>query len=199
MTGKGSGIISSVRPNDISLSQPIVIVWLIPALVAAIALIATRRSNRAKREQTLNVIRVLVVAYLGAAAFLTLWPFRPDVSVARVENGNWVPFQGMLGFLVSNSDLQNRIATRDVLANVLLFIPLGLLLPFAAVRWHPFVVTAVLLVLFAFGLEITQGLAISQRTFDIDDAISGFAGGLVGMLSAGVLWSLAGRRAAGRR
>jgi glycopeptide antibiotics resistance protein len=194
VTGKGSGIICSVRPNDLSLSQPIVIVWLIPALLATIGLIATRRSRRATREQTLNVVRVLAVAYLGAAAFLTLWPFHPDVSVARVESGNWVPFHGMLGFLVSDSDLQNRIATRDVLANVLLFVPLGLLLPFAAVRWHPFVVTALLLVVFAFGLEITQGVAIAARTFDIDDAISGFAGGVGGMLAAGVLWPIASHR-----
>jgi glycopeptide antibiotics resistance protein len=77
---------------------------------------------------------------------------------------------------------------------VLLFIPLGLLLPFAATRWHPFVVTAVLLAIFAFGLEITQGVAIAARTFDIDDAISGFAGGIGGMLVAGLLWPVGSHR-----
>jgi glycopeptide antibiotics resistance protein len=158
-------------------SRVLVLVWLFPAAVAVVALLVTRRSSNATRKRVVYTVQLLVLAYLVGAVLVTLWPLQIDVSLARMlQRGNWIPFKGTLGFLTSDNDLQVAIGRRDALANVALFMPLGVLVPLVVRRWSGIVILGVVVAAIAFGLELVQGLAIVGRTFDIDDAIVSGAG-----------------------
>jgi len=112
-----------------------------------------------------------------------------------VEDGNWTPFRGTIGFFLSDSPARHAVAVRDVLANVVLFAPFGLLLPFAFYAWRGLGVPALIIAFFAFGLEFAQGLSVADSTFDIDDDIAGFAGEVAALLVAAVLSPAAHRSA----
>ncbi len=81
-----------------------------------------------------------------------------------------------------------------MLANVVLFVPFGVLLPFATYQWHGIGWALAVLIFLAFAFEMTQGITIAERTFDIDDAIAGCAGAALGTVAAAVLRPLVRRR-----
>lgn len=181
--------------GGLQISRALIVVWLLPTFGALLLLIATRGSPPHTQARVLVAIRCLLLAYLCGAVVLTLWPLDIDVSVTRVEEGNWAPFDGSLGFLISDNTLQNEIGGRDVLANVVLFTPFGVLLPFAFYQWRGVIVAAMMIAFLAFGLEFAQGLAIAERTFDIDDAIAGFTGGTAALAVAALVRPFAVRYA----
>lgn len=180
-------------PVELQISQPLIVVWLLPAIGMLFALVATRSAPPHTQNTLLMALRLLLLAYLVGAVVLTLWPLDFEPSVRGVEEGNWEPFGGSIGFMISDIEARRQIGGRDVLANVVLFIPLGLLLPYAFYQWRGIVLCAFLIAFVAFGLELTQGISIAQRTFDIDDPISGLAGGLIGLLVAALVRPLAER------
>ena len=173
--------------GGLELSRPLAILWMLPAVGAILGLIAARGTDPRTHATVMTVLRCMLFGYLAGCVVLALWPLEFDVSVPRVEKGNWTPFDGTLGFLISENEVQHALGERDVLANVLLFVPLGLLLPFAFFQWRGIPLAIALLAFVAFALEFTQGLTIEQRTFDIDDAIAGFGGALAGTLIAAIV------------
>jgi glycopeptide antibiotics resistance protein len=181
-------------PVYLEISRPLIAVWLMPAVGMLLALIAMRNAPPRSHAKVVNAVRLMLLGYLVGAIVLTLWPLELDLSVVRVENGNWSPFNGTLGFLISDNELQNTLGGRDVLANIVLFTPFGLLLPYAFYQWRGVPVSALFIAFLAFGLELTQGLLIAERTFDIDDAIAGFVGGVVALAVASLLRPVAHRR-----
>ncbi len=163
--------------GGLTFTRPLAIIWLLPAAGAVIALVATRSARRALRQRVVYTAQLLVLAYALGCVLITLWPLQVDVSLERMlERGNWIPFEGTLGFLRSKNELQVRLGGRDALANIVLFMPLGVLVPLVVRRWFNVVVVGIVVASFAFGLELVQGLVIVGRTFDIDDAIVSFAG-----------------------
>lgn len=181
-------------PVVVEISRPLIIVWVMPAVGMLLALVTMRNAAPVAHGRVLLAVRLLIAGYLVGAIVLTLWPLDFDASVRQVEEGNWTPFGGSLGFLISDNSLQNEIGGRDVLANLVLFAPFGLLLPYAFYRWRGVAVPLMIVAFLAFGLEFTQGLSIAERTFDVDDAIAGFAGGLAGALVAAMVRPVALRR-----
>ena len=173
----------------VHLSRPLAFVWVLPAVAALIALAVVRNKRPSLRKEVLLAVRMLVAFYVVGIAVITLWPLHFDASVHRmVERGNLVPFHGSLGFLISHNSLRQQVGGRDVLANVVLYTPIGLLLPSAIGRGWPALIGALFVLgLLAFGLEILQGLAVSYRTFDVDDAIAGFAGATGAAIVGGIL------------
>jgi glycopeptide antibiotics resistance protein len=140
---------------------------------------------------------LLAVLYFVGILVITLWPLEFDVSLTRIQLGNWEPLQGTLGWMLDPvNDVQARFGAQDVIANIVLFAPLGFLLPFAIESKAGWIITIVGLATLSFGLELVQGLTIAQRTFDIDDALSGTLGaigGAIGALFAGPFVRPAGR------
>jgi len=78
--------------------------------------------------------------------------------------------------------LNNDYLRREILNNVLLFIPLGAILSQIRPVWS----TALLPVLISFGVEFLQ-FVTAHGLFEIDDIISNSLGGLIGF-AAGMLW-----------
>jgi glycopeptide antibiotics resistance protein len=170
------------------------LVWLTPAALMVLLLLATSRGRRSVRSQTRVLLGLFAVGYLVAAVAITLWPFQADLSPERiVEEGNWVPFQGTLRFLLSDDPLQVRLGTRDFLANVVLFFPLGLLFGLLTRRLLGLAFVLVAIAAVAFGLELVQGVTITGRTLDVDDAIAGAIGALAGTVAAAALRPLTSR------
>lgn len=172
---------------DVEISRALIVVWVLPAIGALLLLIATRSAAPRTQATVLQTVRFLLLAYVAGAVILTLWPLDFVVSVKGLEDGNWSPLGGSLGFVISDNPVKNEVGGPDVLANVVLFVPFGLLLPYAFYQWRGIAVPALILVFLAFGLEFTQGATIAERTFDIDDAIAGFGGGMAGLLVAALL------------
>jgi glycopeptide antibiotics resistance protein len=182
-------------PVPLEISRALIVAWLLPAAAMLVALIAVRDARPTTYAKTLTVLRWMLIAYLLGAIILTLWPLDFAFDLDRVDDGNWTPLKGSLGFLISDNSLQNELGGRDVLANVVLFTPFGLLLPFAFYSSRGILVSALIIALLAFGLEFTQGLLIAERTIDVDDAISGFVGGIVALALASLLRPIAHRKA----
>jgi glycopeptide antibiotics resistance protein len=177
-----------VLTTEIQLSRTLVAVWALPALGAIAVLFLGRAAGSAWWKRARGAVRLLAVFYLIGILVLTLWPLEFDVSLTRIQLGNWEPLQGTLGWMLDPAnDVQARFGTRDVIANVVLFAPLGLLLPFAIESKVSGILTVIALGALSFGLELVQGLAVAQRTFDIDDAISGSLGALLGVVGAVIL------------
>ena len=165
--------------TDVRFSRGLVLLWVAPALVALVAMLVTRRAHPESKRTIRRAVDVLVIAYACGVIAITLYPFRFDFEAGRIlERGNWLPFGGTLGFLTSDNSLQVEIGSRDFLANIALFAPVGLLLGARTRRLRDAVLVVILLAVMAFALEVVQGLTVSERTLDIDDAIAGSIGAL---------------------
>lgn len=170
----------------------LVVAWLFPVAAAVVALAAARR--RSTRRIVVLFVRLLIVAYVVGVVAITLWPFEFDLQTGRIlDRGNWTPFGGTLGFLVSDNSLKVRVASRDFLANVLLFAPLGVLVAIRQSRAGRVIVVIGSLVALAFALEVIQGLTVAERTLDIDDAIAGSVGATLAACAGAVVRPLAYR------
>ncbi|MEX2393476.1 MAG: VanZ family protein [Actinomycetota bacterium] len=177
--------------GGLRISGPLIAVWLFPAAVVLVSLIATRRVPPMTERKVMSLVRFALLGYVIAALILAWWPLEFVLEASQVEDGNWAPFGGSLGFLISSNELQQELGGRDVIANIVLFAPIGALMPFAVYQWRGLVVSLLILATLAFGVEVTQGFFIADRTFDIDDAISGFVGGAAGTLFAALAHPLA--------
>jgi glycopeptide antibiotics resistance protein len=164
------------------------VVWLLPAALAVVALVVAQRSRFIHAAGS-----ALFVLYLIAIGVIEFWPLQFDVSLRRLRHGNWMPFQGSIGMARSTHPLAQFVGGRDFLANILLFAPVGVLLPLVIGRRKraSIIVGLALLVVLAFALEFAQGIAVN-RTFDIDDPISASIGALAGVAVGLIVAALAG-------
>jgi glycopeptide antibiotics resistance protein len=174
--------------GGLHLDRGLVAVWMAPAVAALIASMLTVRSSRDTRRTLDRMTALLIAAYAVAVIAITLYPYSFNIQAGRIlERGNWAPFGGTLGFLISDNSLRVRIASRDFLANIALFAPIGLLLGSRTRRAREVLLVVVLLVLMAFALEVVQGLTVAERTLDIDDAIAGSLGAIGAAVAGAVL------------
>jgi glycopeptide antibiotics resistance protein len=161
----------------------LVAIWVAPALVALFVLLVARRARRQTKRTIHRATALLIAAYAIGVIAVTLYPFSFDIEPGRIlDRGNWVPFGGTLGFLLSNNSLRVEVASRDFLANIALFAPIGLLLGSRTRGLRDVVVVGLMLVAMAFALEVVQGLTVAERTLDIDDAIVGSLGALAAVI-----------------
>jgi glycopeptide antibiotics resistance protein len=174
--------------SNIGADRVLVAIWVAPAIIVVLIALASRRVRPAMRWKIDRAIGVLIAAYAIGVIAITLYPFSFDVEPGRIlDRGNWVPFGGTLGFLISDNSLRVQIASRDFLANIALFAPVGLLLGSRTRHGRDVVLAMALLVGMAFALEVVQGLTVAERTLDIDDAIAGSIGAVGAVLVGSVL------------
>ncbi len=136
--------------------------WLV-AIVAVLFLISVLIGR--KHNKTLFVLYILVILYL------TL--LNRNFGKRRISLNLFWSYQ----FLFSNDYFR-----REILNNILLFIPLGTVLSQIRPKWN----TALMPVLVSFGVEILQFIT-ARGLFELDDIISNSLGGLIGF-AAGMLW-----------
>src|SRR5687767_8373369 len=93
--------------------------WLAPAVVALVAFVAGQHSAPYKRRRIALADRVLVAVYLIAIAGVMLWPLELRISEEALRNGNWLPFNGALGFFFSGDPIRAYLGQLDVVAHLL--------------------------------------------------------------------------------
>lgn len=87
---------------------------------------------------------------------------------------NFVPFKEMFRY-----DITSSLFIKNVLGNIMLFIPLGLFISLY-IRNRNFIITVFLSFLISCSIEYVQ--SVIGRTVDIDDVILNTFGGLIGYI-----------------
>jgi glycopeptide antibiotics resistance protein len=146
-----------------------------------------------KTKRVVSAVMIVATAvYAGVLAImLFLLPSRDMVVVDPGMLAGWdwrravilVPFQTIGGFI---ADLGNAVnpgaranAARNLIGNLLLLVPLGLVLPYflrAMRRFLPYLLTVAVLIV---AIEVTQVVTMSG-TADIDDFLLNLAGAVAG-------------------
>jgi glycopeptide antibiotics resistance protein len=104
--------------------------------------------------------RLLLVAYLGFVGLVTLFP----TGLGQLD-ANLVPLAGILGAF---EDGGVAFGIWQLIGNLLLLAPVGVLLPAARPGMRPRAVVAVALAI-SVGIELAQWLLPTGRMADIDD------------------------------
>ena len=123
----------------------------------------------------------LLALWLLAGLFFTLAPAHP--LPGQVVDDNLIPFHTLRIYL---DNLGSWFWMRNLLGNLALLLPLGLLGPIAfpaLARWWR---VALLALLISSAIELTQ-LAVPDRSADIDDVIVNVTGALIGDLTLQML------------
>lgn len=154
-------MLSEIRAWEKSLSeQP----YILLAIIALLFLLSVRSSER------LN--RYLLVLYLLVIIYMTLFN-RPPLKVRRMSLELFSSYRYFL-----NNDYYQR----EILNNIFLFIPLGMILAQVRSRWS----TAGIPFLVSLAIELLQFIT-KRGLLETDDVISNSLGGFVGF-ATGMLW-----------
>ncbi len=126
------------------------------------------------KPQSRRLVIILFVIYLVLLSWTILWKLElPWVGEAALLPRPWklVPF-------VASGDAGASVP-REILANVLLFVPFGVYLGFVAPSWRWWKAGGVFLAA-SLILEVAQHL-LSTGSFDSTDVITNTVGGLAGL------------------
>jgi glycopeptide antibiotics resistance protein len=160
-------------------------VWVFPALALTCAVPwgVIRLVMRAPVRRA--AIEALFVGYMAAvlyAVFLPL-PLRPEDTRFVWASVNLVPARTVVGIIRDFPGL----VIQQLVGNVVMFLPLGFLLPLLSTRHRRFATTAAVGLSVSVGIELVQ-LALllilsSRRSVDVDDVILNVAGAGLGYLA----------------
>lgn len=140
------------------------------AVLAAVFLLLLPHWYRKGRQ---GAVGALFYLYLAGVVWVTILPvlslLPAPLHYAPME---WQPFRDLrLGY---------GGAARQLLLNVVMTVPFGLLYPM--VRKRRFFATALATLALSFAIELIQPLLPTARTADITDVICNTAGGVIGYL-----------------
>lgn len=173
----------SLTPWLIEAGQ-VLLVLAVPILVIGLGVVAwrSRRDPDGAVDRTVRDVAVaLALAVIVAATLLIRSPgLGPDVPVYV----KWLPFEDLFDALRGEGRL--RVTIIEMVSNIILFVPLGL-----ALRWqNPRLgvgQTALIAAAVSIGVEVTQGLVLTDRWPTTTDVIMNGLGGLIGAAIAGSL------------
>ena len=142
------------------------------------------KSNRKR------IIKILFIIYCITLFFiLFLYGARTGnqfnlkvFSKEHFEKINLIPFKTLLGFIdrINNSTINTSIVVQNVLANLLMFIPMGMALPVLFKdKFNKLWKILIFIICFIFIVEIIQFLTFCGSA-DIDDLILNTIGGIIG-------------------
>ena len=140
--------------------MPLISAYLLFALLLGGLVIFGVVRARVARPPSRTVVAVTLAAWLVALLFMTL---RPAGSIERI---NLVPDLGGAGF-----------SAFDTLANVAVFLPLGLVLAAAGYKALPAIGAGLGV---SFCIEVLQYVADAGRAADVNDLITNTAGAALG-------------------
>lgn len=173
----------SLTPWLIDAGQ-LLLILAVPIVVIGLGVVAwrLRRDPDGAVDRTVRDVAVaLALAVIVVATLLIRSPgLGPDVPV----HVKWLPFEDLFDALRGAGRL--RLTIIEMVSNVILFVPLGL-----ALRWqNPRLGLgriAMIAAAVSVGVELTQGLVLTDRWPSTTDVIMNGLGGLVGAAIAASL------------
>jgi glycopeptide antibiotics resistance protein len=167
------------------------------ALAAGIALVIglamrRRRSGRGFAEAWSTA--ALDVALLLTAAAIAILTLSPGLEGGRMVE--LIPFQDILRTLRQTSASDTQLWA--LVANVMLFVPLGVLVPLRFRRWDGLGRITVMCAAISTGIEVIQFVVGSHSTAT-DDVMLNTLGGALGYLATRAVRRILERRRAGGR
>lgn len=161
-------------------------VWTLPALalICAVPWGVIRLLMRAPVHRA--AMEALFVGYMGALLYVVFFlplPVRTEDTRFVSASVNLVPARTVVGII---RDFP-RLVIWQLLGNVVLFVPLGFLLPLLSTRYRRFAMTAAAGLSVSVGIELVQFALlltlISRRSVDVDDVILNVTGACLGYLA----------------
>lgn len=162
------------RYNATLLYIPAAVVWLI-------WLIYTVFFVQKKKTVSQIVLRSLTFAYIIMVLGVGLFPIQ-NYPLENPPGQNFIPFKTIVELVTT---LPAWIATKQIVGNMLMFLPFGLLMPFYFSR-HKFLKllgTSALFSILIESLQFTIGVLFvgsQYRVVDIDDVILNVVGAIIG-------------------
>lgn len=150
---------------------------------------------RRKRPPRRSLLVVAFTVYLGAVVAVTLFPIITNDPSIGVEGSfgmpySFVPFEGVMMMTAYSAGLDiSWILWENIAGNVIMFVPLGLMLPLVFPKLRRFGAVAGIVLGATVSIELSQlllglvtgyPLGFSYRVVDTTDVILNFAGGLIG-------------------
>lgn len=144
-----------------------------------------------KNKKTQIIIWFIFSVYLALLIKVILFKYPIDMIITilksdeipslstRLANSNFIPMKSISNFLFKSQNF--RISMRNILGNIIAFVPLGFLLPltFDKISKFRFIILSSFLISLVF--EVIQ-LLTAIGDFDIDDIILNVLGTLCGYL-----------------
>ncbi len=135
--------------------------------------------NTKTNKIILSIILVFYLLILFKLVFAKLpisagFPIRITASFASV---NLIPLKSILFYLGGQPTWQ--IAMKNLLGNIILFTPLGFLLPLIFVKINKLPQIIIIALIFSFSIETTQ-IMFGLGSWDIDDIILNTMGAVIG-------------------
>jgi glycopeptide antibiotics resistance protein len=168
----------------------ILFIFIVPIwIVIRSVLCLKKRSNRQlsiKREIVLNIFFIYILCLIAITLFPLKINWDGDISNVSI---NVVPvFNTMSDFVnviqIPEQNYMIKFWIKNIIGNMLLLFPLGLLLPILWRRFNNMITTVLISFLFSLGIEIIQLLSSYVgnvgRAFDIDDIILNTLGAWLG-------------------
>ncbi len=162
-----------------------------PVLMVAAAVWATWRMAIWRRRGG-DLIRELgmaaLLAWILVVVSLTFFPFR-IILYDWYGSANFIPFASIAQLI---SETVPEIAVRNILGNIVLFVPFGLLLPLLFARMQTFWSFIWRIVVISVGIEMLQ-VFTRARAVDVDDVILNALGAAAGFGLFSILRHLTAR------
>ena len=155
----------------------VLVLWLVPVLVIAAAAVARRRTLRGvpiTEALWRSGLELLLGVWAGMVVAVTLQP-AGDLVGRRID---LQPGHGIFDLIFGGAAHSTALAQLG--GNVLLFLPLGFLLPLRLRSIRRFTQIALLSTVLVTAIEITQFLANIGRAATTDDVILGVLGSVLG-------------------
>lgn len=145
-----------------------------------------------------TMIWLIFVVYLLALVKVILFKYPLEMTINTIKANNWtsimrriqyssnyVPFQNISQLLFSKEN--TRYISRNILGNIIAFIPLGILLPILKEKARRVKNTLIIALSISLIFELIQLLS-GIGDFDIDDLILNTVGGFIGLLIHKILY-----------
>lgn len=160
--------------------------WFYRILIATIFLIFIVRMIRRKDGAAKIAAACLLMLYTIEAVGIFFFPIFYNAPICGnvTSNVNMIPFHSIAGYFQHSSA---ETAVKQILGNVAVFVPIGLLLPIMSEKFRLPKKILLFSLLLSVGVEAVQFLELlithlPNRAVDIDDVILNFAGGSLGYL-----------------
>lgn len=127
---------------------------------------------RTEKRDTLTIVLFVVYMLLLTGIILFKLPFYSEKLSDGIRVINLIPFQGSL-------DANGTILLREIIYNILLFIPLGIYIYMLKSEW-PFMKKALPVIGLTVAFEVIQFIFAMGRT-DVTDILGNTLGGIIGI------------------
>ncbi|MBS4220228.1 VanZ family protein [Bacillus sp. FJAT-49711] len=105
------------------------------------------------------------------------------------QNSNIVPFKNTIEYITGSERFNMDIIINNTLGNILIFLPLGILLPLLFKRYSRFLKVIVASIVISFTIETLQ-IVLKLGQFDIDDVILNTIGSILGFFFLKIIKSV---------